>query len=187
MGAGVALVQAVREQRALRRAGEPHRRPQAAMTGRGVPATSGRLGTVHAQPIDVPAALRAVRRLRGVSQRQLAELAGLPPSTVSRIEAGSTDPRLSTLAALLAAAGVELRPCVGDGPLTIDAKRDRLRDSTGRHLPAHWEVRSYTWLDGWWWFRNLPPNAKVAHSYWKRWGRSGPPDDALARRWQDAT
>ncbi len=48
------------------------------------------------------------RRGAGLSQRALAERAGVPQSTVARIERGRIDPRASTLNALLRACGLEL-------------------------------------------------------------------------------
>ncbi len=48
------------------------------------------------------------RRGAGLSQRALAERAGVPQSTVARIERGQIDPRASTLNALLRACDWEL-------------------------------------------------------------------------------
>lgn len=57
--------------------------------------------------------LRNARRRAGLTQRALAQRAGVPQSTVGRIEAGAIDPRASTLDRLLRASGhsleVELR------------------------------------------------------------------------------
>lgn len=47
--------------------------------------------------------LRQVRRRAGLSQRQLAERAATPQSTIARIEAGRSDPRAGTLERLLRA------------------------------------------------------------------------------------
>ena len=72
--------------------------------------------------------LRAARRRHGLTQRALAEEAGVPQATVGRIEAGSVSPRADTLIRLLSAAGHELSAerRIGDG---IDRTliRDRLR------------------------------------------------------------
>lgn len=61
--------------------------------------------------------LRYARRRAGLSQRALAEKAGVPQSTVGRIEAGSIDPRSATLSQLLGAAGQTLTaaPALGAG------------------------------------------------------------------------
>ena len=52
--------------------------------------------------------LRYARRLAGLTQRQLAERAGVPQATVGRIEAGLITPRVDTLDKLLRATGQEL-------------------------------------------------------------------------------
>src|SRR5207253_2333427 len=44
---------------------------------------------MNARQIDVPATLRTVRHIRKLSQRDLAARAGVPPSTIDRIEAGT--------------------------------------------------------------------------------------------------
>ncbi len=70
----------------------------------------------------------AARRQAGLTQRQLAERAGVPQSTVGRIENGSLDPRTGTLDRLLKACGRELHavPRPGEG---VDRTqiRERLR------------------------------------------------------------
>ncbi|HEX9823163.1 MAG TPA: helix-turn-helix transcriptional regulator [Actinomycetota bacterium] len=62
-------------------------------------------------------ALRAARRRAGLTQRQLAQRARVPQSTVGRIEAGSTDPKVGTLRTLLRACGEDLEalPLLGEG------------------------------------------------------------------------
>lgn len=62
-------------------------------------------------------ALRQARRRAGLTQRRLAAKAGVPQSTVARIESSAMDPRVSTLDALLRACGDELRavPRIGIG------------------------------------------------------------------------
>lgn len=58
--------------------------------------------------------LRLARMRRGLSQRQLADLAGVPQSTVARIETHRQQPTLPLLARLLAAADLELRTRLED-------------------------------------------------------------------------
>lgn len=53
--------------------------------------------------------LRSARAKKGISQAQLATLAGVPRSTVERIEAGTRQPSLVTLSRLLAAVELEMR------------------------------------------------------------------------------
>jgi transcriptional regulator with XRE-family HTH domain len=52
--------------------------------------------------------LRDARRLAGLTQRQLADRAGVAQATVGRIESGQINPRVDTLENLLQAAGQEL-------------------------------------------------------------------------------
>src|SRR4051794_27907342 len=54
------------------------------------------------------ATLRKARRRAGLTQRQLAGLAGVPQSTVARVEAGTHVPKVDTLDQLLRAAGMQL-------------------------------------------------------------------------------
>ena len=46
--------------------------------------------------------LRHARRHAGLTQRALAQLAGIPQPAIARIERGAVSPRVSTLAELLA-------------------------------------------------------------------------------------
>jgi|SRR5439155_22246896 len=81
------------------------------------------------------AALAAARRRAGLSQRALAERAGVPQSTVARIENSTIDPRVATLQRLLAACDHELDvfPRLGEG---IDRSqiREELRKSPRARL-----------------------------------------------------
>lgn len=72
--------------------------------------------------------LRLARTRRGLSQRQLAEAAGVPQSTVSRIESHRQQPTLPLLARLFAAADLELRSRLedfDDHDDVLDARRDK--------------------------------------------------------------
>lgn len=75
--------------------------------------------------------LRLARVQRGWSQRQLAEAAGVPSSTVGRIEAGSRQPSMVLMARLLAAADLEMRVQLApydDHDDVLDALRAQLSD-----------------------------------------------------------
>jgi predicted transcriptional regulator len=76
-------------------------------------------------------AARLVKHARasaGLSQRALAHRAGLPQSTVARIELGRLSPRTETLERILRAAGRTLssEPLPGSGE-DLSLIRDRLR------------------------------------------------------------
>lgn len=58
--------------------------------------------------MSAQAMLRSARRRAGLSQRGLAQRAGVPFSTVARIETGSMTPRVDTLERLLRACGGRL-------------------------------------------------------------------------------
>jgi transcriptional regulator with XRE-family HTH domain len=67
--------------------------------------------------MDAARVLRQARRRAGLTQRELAEKAGVPQSQVAKIESGAVVPRVDTLDRLLEAAGEGLesvaRPGVG--------------------------------------------------------------------------
>ncbi|MFG3709560.1 GNAT family N-acetyltransferase [Micromonospora sp. NPDC047730] len=76
--------------------------------------------TERSGPIDVGAALRALRRQADLSQRELARRSGVPKSTVARIESDpGADPRLRTVERLVRAAGGELVVGVRDAGLDM--------------------------------------------------------------------
>lgn len=74
-------------------------------------------------------ALRQARRRAGLTQRDLAARAGVPQSTIGRIESGAADPRVSTLDRLLRACGDELDAVPRRG---IGVDRSLLRDNLER-------------------------------------------------------
>lgn len=61
--------------------------------------------------------LRDARKRAGLTQRGLAQRAGVPQETIARIETSATQPRFDTLARLLDACGFELEvlPRLGVG------------------------------------------------------------------------
>lgn len=87
--------------------------------------------------------LRLARMRGGLTQRQLAEAAGVPQSTVARIETYRQQPTLPLLARLFAAAGLELRTRLEDyddhddvldarRAKTTPAQRDQIRAAQDR-------------------------------------------------------
>ncbi|MGI5211647.1 GNAT family N-acetyltransferase [Plantactinospora sp. CA-290183] len=110
------------------------------------------------EPLDLGLLLRALRRRADLSQRQLAVRAGVPKSTVSRIEAGgAADPRFRTVERLILAAGGTFD--LGGLP---SVPHEECRDEGGRHYPAHLDVREVRtakdWSGAWWahWY-TVPP------------------------------
>lgn len=153
--------------------------------------------TTHPWTLNAGLLLRAARRSRRLSQRELAEHAGVPRSTVDRIESGRTDPRVGTFVAIMQAVGYGL--LVGDrfgNLLVADDEHDRLRDRGFRRFPAHLPAEE---VDGW------PGSGRLSN--WWGWGRIAwlPEDSAVPthtylmrdrywddpyyadRRWDDAT
>ncbi|WP_328822434.1 helix-turn-helix domain-containing protein [Micromonospora rubida] len=140
------------------------------------PTEVGEQAVVDEQSVDVAAVLRALRRQADLSQRELSARAGVPKSTIARIESGdAADPRLRTVERLVRAAGGWLlvgRP--GDRPPEVVpvpwVPHDGMRDEAGRRYPAHldvWKVRDpKDWPGAWWaeWWK-LPP---------ERWPRPVP-------------
>lgn len=99
------------------------------------------MGTTTADQVERLAGnlLRIARARAGMSQRDLAEIAHVPQSTVARIESGARQPSLPVLARILAAVDLELRIGLDrydphddvldaeDARLTVDERRARHR------------------------------------------------------------
>lgn len=100
------------------------------------------------------------RAAAGLSRRALATRAGVPTSTVSRIEQGEVDPTVTMLARLLGAAGEQLElhsRALSDDEPTL-AGLAGAYDSTGRGTKIDWTaLRAF--LD---WLRGHPSAAEAA-------------------------
>lgn len=81
------------------------------------------------------AAIRSARRQRGLTLRELAQLAGTSHSTLSQYEGGTKVPRVDTLERILRAAGYGL-----DLRLAPRADDARSREAKGRELAAVLEL-----------------------------------------------
>jgi transcriptional regulator with XRE-family HTH domain len=88
-------------------------------------------------------ALRQLRRRFDLSQRQLAERACLPASTVGDLELGRSVPSVRLLEIVLAAVGYRLvlTDCDGEPLRWSLADDSQPRDLAGRRYPAHLDVR----------------------------------------------
>jgi transcriptional regulator with XRE-family HTH domain len=64
--------------------------------------------------------LNMARRRAGLSQRELAERAGVPQPSISRIERGQVSPTVDTLERLIRACGMELEPIDRPGEDAVD-------------------------------------------------------------------
>jgi transcriptional regulator with XRE-family HTH domain len=71
---------------------------------------------------DFGDALRAARKRVGWSQSELAQRSGVHLNTVSQVERGSADPRLSTLQALGNTLGLSLHVQLMGLPVSTEAK-----------------------------------------------------------------
>ena len=139
--------------------------------------------------MDAARIVRSIRFMRRLSQRELAARVGVPASTIDRIEAKRSDPRLSTFVAIVERAGYRLVVADRYGrPLASRKEIEQLFDRAGRRFPAHL-VSGPTppyMSDGrnWWGWHNiafpLEDENVPTHTYWRR-----PPDWFCT--WDDAT
>lgn len=96
--------------------------------------------------LDLPGALRALRRRADLSQRELAARAGVPHGTVGSVESGaSPNPRLRTVERLVGAAGARLAILDVDGSEPARLPTDGWRDRAERRFPPHVDVVPVTW------------------------------------------
>jgi transcriptional regulator with XRE-family HTH domain len=85
--------------------------------------------------------LRQARRMSGLSQRELAQRAGVSGATVGRAESGDLTPGLGTLLRLLTAAGLRLLVADADGRVVRPLEEfPYTRDMGGRRYPAHFDL-----------------------------------------------
>ncbi|WP_207474580.1 helix-turn-helix transcriptional regulator [Tessaracoccus sp. SD287] len=80
------------------------------------------------------------RRTADLSQRELAALLGVSPSTVARWETGERMPNADTLAAIADLAGYRMGLIDHRGEPVTPAPRETLRDRRGRRIPPHLDV-----------------------------------------------
>ena len=80
----------------------------------------------------VAAQLLALRKARGLTQRQLSEKTGIQQSEISRIEAAHANPTLVTVSVMARALGAEVRVVAG----AKTASRSRAVARRGESAPA---------------------------------------------------
>lgn len=92
-------------------------------------------------PDNLAGLVRRIRRIADLSQREFAARAGVSPSTVARIEAGSLSPSLGTLLQLLAVADLALVATDPSGNVIHPMQVwDNTRDGAERIFPAHLDL-----------------------------------------------
>jgi transcriptional regulator with XRE-family HTH domain len=97
---------------------------------------------------DLPGALRRIRRIADLSQRELAAAAGLSPSTIGQVETGRRDLPVRLLVELAAVAGLAVALVDDDGTLVPPMAGAAIRDMGNRRFPAHLDTRYSD--EGWW-------------------------------------
>src|SRR3990172_1718657 len=81
--------------------------------------------------------LREARRRAGLTQTELARRAGVPQSTIGRIESGARVPSTLLAERLIRAAGFELRVGLGEPDPDTDSLFERTLRKTPRQRLAH--------------------------------------------------
>lgn len=131
---------------------------------------------------DVVGALRRIRRIADLSQRELAERCGVAPSVIAHAETGRRPLSLELLVRAAAVAGLRLT-LVDAEEREVTGMADRsVRDAGGRRFPAHLDTR-YGDI-GWWhddgrhsrvqpWYTF--DRERSTRDYWR--GRFGTPED----------
>jgi transcriptional regulator with XRE-family HTH domain len=95
--------------------------------------------------------VRRVRRAADLSQRELAERAGLSRTLVAAIETGTRTPSLRALIRILAAAQYRLVAVDGQGRLVLPLEVwQDTADGAGRRYPAHLDTILDPVFGDWW-------------------------------------
>lgn len=104
-------------------------------------------------PLDPSGLVRAARRRADLSQRELAVKAGVPASSVSRVEARRVQPTIAVLERLLRVADLALvavDPRYRVVPPMLDVPGGGLLDGAERRFPAHLDVELLENGGRWW-------------------------------------
>ncbi|KAA9131353.1 helix-turn-helix transcriptional regulator [Marinihelvus fidelis] len=96
---------------------------------------------------SITTALRNARKARGLSQRALGELTGVPQSHISRIEQGNVDLRVSSLVELARTLGLELALVPREALPAISAMTQSTATHDPRYRPGTMEARPAYSLD----------------------------------------
>jgi transcriptional regulator with XRE-family HTH domain len=118
--------------------------------------------------------IRSARRLARLSQREVADRAGVPRSTIGRIESRETrDPSMRVVQKLLAAAGHYLVAMDRLGNPLGEHPHDNKIDRGGRYFPAHLDLEEV----------NDPFDAFSRVRWWGWWRIAWWPEDPAVPRW----
>jgi transcriptional regulator with XRE-family HTH domain len=107
------------------------------------PPDAGRVST-----FDLPGALRRIRRLADLSQRELAAAAGVSASTIGHAETGTRDLSVRVLTGMATLARLRLALLDESGDEVAPMSADTVRDMGNRRFPAHLDTRYSD--EGWW-------------------------------------
>src|SRR5699024_4580899 len=121
--------------------------------------------------MEAAAIIKKIRAMSGITRKELAQLADVSPSTISRIERGEMDPTWGTMQKIFSATGYQLigTSVVSSGdtsviqaasaclaPILIQAytpKSEALRSATTtvttRQLPSNMRIPAGEWADRW--------------------------------------
>ena len=97
---------------------------------------------------DLPGALRRVRRIADLSQRQLAATVGISTSAVGSAESGARDLPVGIVARIAEVAALRLVLVDLQGREVTPMSDASVRDMGGRRFPAHLDTRHSD--EGWW-------------------------------------
>ncbi len=94
----------------------------------------------NGQGLDTGGHLARVRRIADLSQRELAEAAGVGQATIARWESGGPSITVAMLDRILRLAGLRLEVVDESGQIVRPLDPDAVRDNAGRRFPAHLDV-----------------------------------------------
>ena len=102
-------------------------------------------------PFPISGFVRRVRRIKVLSQRELAKAVGVAPSTIGKLEAGSLQPSAPLLRRILGVAGLRL-VVVDVGGRRVEPMKDwdDTRDGAGRRYPSHLDTILDPVPGDWW-------------------------------------
>ncbi|SOE00566.1 helix-turn-helix domain-containing protein [Blastococcus haudaquaticus] len=97
---------------------------------------------------DLAGALRRIRRLADLSQRELARACGISQSAIARAERNASDLPTGALVRAAAQAGLTVALVDGEGQEVAPMSSQAVRDRADRRFPAHLDTRYSD--QGWW-------------------------------------